>query len=275
MSVRSLALRKPIASGYTFRMTVRTRVAGHARVKLSNIDPCRWGNPRRMTARQKAALKEGIEEIGMAEPIVVWRPEDKPDRFEVVNGHHRLEVLRESGEAEADVTMLDVSQDEARILAVSLNLQGDFDVDALDRYVRDLVKDGVADLGDVSRLTAFTAAEVKAMSELGTDFLDAAIGDGQYTHWSKMNDRPDPVQGAPDPNAEQPQHVSLHGRLGIPFSVFLTPEQREIVLRAVNHAKTSSGAEGSSEALARICAVYCEAKGLEVAAQPAAAEAAQ
>ncbi len=85
------------------------------------------GNPRTITDEAKAGLKTSIERFGLVQEIVVNRR-----TMNVVGGHQRLEAMREMGEVEAPVALVDLTDDEERALNVALNnpkIQGEFSED--------------------------------------------------------------------------------------------------------------------------------------------------
>src|SRR5881397_1963689 len=59
-------------------------------------------------------------------PFLVVRPHpEEPGRFQVLDGHHRVEILRELGHADARCDVWDVNDREAKLLLATLNrLQG-------------------------------------------------------------------------------------------------------------------------------------------------------
>ncbi|MGH9867094.1 MAG: ParB/RepB/Spo0J family partition protein [Candidatus Polarisedimenticolia bacterium] len=66
-------------------------------------------------------LKAHIKRTGRY-PFLVVRPHpDEPGRFQVLDGHHRVAVLRELGHREARCDVWDVDDREARILLATLN----------------------------------------------------------------------------------------------------------------------------------------------------------
>lgn len=95
---------------------------------ISELHPFE-GNPRHISDEAKAGLRTSIERFGLVQEIVVSRRTGR-----VVGGHQRLDALREMGEAEAPVALVDLTEDEEKALNVALNnpkLQGEFTADLL------------------------------------------------------------------------------------------------------------------------------------------------
>jgi ParB family chromosome partitioning protein len=78
-----------------------------------------------MPADLRAKLKAHIKRSGRY-PFVVVRPHpDLSGKYQILDGHHRVEVLRELGHVEARCDVWEVNDREARLLLATLNrLQG-------------------------------------------------------------------------------------------------------------------------------------------------------
>ena len=78
-------------------------------------------NANRMSRTYAKKLRHGIEQIGRYEIITV-RPHPTQDgKFEVLNGHSRLEALRALGIGEARCDIWDVTDSPARLFLAILN----------------------------------------------------------------------------------------------------------------------------------------------------------
>lgn len=82
------------------------------------------GNPNRMSKANLAKLLRNIKQSGRYEPLVVRPYPDRPGLFQIINGHHRWQVLKELGYKTADVTVWDIDDHEADILLATLNRLG-------------------------------------------------------------------------------------------------------------------------------------------------------
>jgi ParB-like chromosome segregation protein Spo0J len=81
-------------------------------------------NPNKMSQANFKKLKNHISQSGKYEPLIVRNHPEIPDSYQIINGHHRLQVLQEIGEEFADCVQWDVNDDEVRILLTSLNRLG-------------------------------------------------------------------------------------------------------------------------------------------------------
>lgn len=82
-------------------------------------------NPNRMSKRNFRRLIRNIGRTGRYEPLVVRR---QGDYFQILNGHHRCQALRQLGYEAADAVVWDVDDAEADILLSTINRLGGSDV---------------------------------------------------------------------------------------------------------------------------------------------------
>ena len=78
-------------------------------------------NPNRMSTETLAKLKSHIGRTGNYEPIIVRRHPKRSGFFEILNGHHRITVLKALGYESADCVVWRVDDDEALVLLATLN----------------------------------------------------------------------------------------------------------------------------------------------------------
>ena len=111
-------------------MKIRNRIKGHRRVRASELVPHEM-NPRTHTDTQREALRELYREIGFARSVLAY---ELPDgRLKLIDGHLRQSL---DPDQEIDVEVLDVNDEEARKLLLSIDplaqLAG-YDTEAVDR----------------------------------------------------------------------------------------------------------------------------------------------
>lgn len=123
--------------------------------RISDLVPAEY-NPRRITDRALAGLRESIQRFGLVQPII-WNERTG----NVVGGHQRMRVLQDEGAEETTVIVVDLPEEEERVLNVSLNnprIAGEFtdDVEPLlrgmaakdeDEFRALLLNDLAVDLG--------------------------------------------------------------------------------------------------------------------------------
>jgi hypothetical protein len=118
-------------------MPLRSRIKAHRKVRAGDLVPHEL-NPRTHSQEQRRALRSLIGELGFARSILVY---ELPDgRLKIIDGHLRQSELRPDDPV--DVEILDVTDDEARALLLSIDplaqLAG-YDGHALDQ-LRDSTK---------------------------------------------------------------------------------------------------------------------------------------
>ena len=104
------------------------------RMKIAELNPAAY-DPRiqlKPGDPEFERLKESILTFGNVEPIV-WNKHTG----NVVGGHQRLAVLKELGETETEVSVIDCSPKEEKLLNVTLNkVKGDWDYDKLSELLK-------------------------------------------------------------------------------------------------------------------------------------------
>ncbi len=94
---------------------IRNRIKGHRRVRAGDLVPHEW-NFRLHPEPQQAALRALYEEVGFARSLLAY---ELPDgRLKLIDGHLRRDL---DPDMEVDVEILDVTDDEARALLLSID----------------------------------------------------------------------------------------------------------------------------------------------------------
>lgn len=103
------------------------------------------------------ALRRSIEEFDVVEPLV-WNERTG----NLVGGHQRLKILRERGDAEAEVSVVDLDAGAERMLNVALNkIEGAWDLEKLRELLLELNAEGELDVS----LTGFDSEEIDELVE--------------------------------------------------------------------------------------------------------------
>ncbi len=134
-------------------------------MRLSDIEPSDY-NPRKQLGPEDPQYKKiaaSLEEFGYVEPII-WNQATG----HLVGGHQRLTILKDKGETQAEVVVVDLSLHDEKILNVLLNrAKGRWDNDKLADLLNELNEAGAVEL------TGFDEWELQGLLE---DY-DRQIGD--------------------------------------------------------------------------------------------------
>jgi hypothetical protein len=94
---------------------IRNRIKGHRRVRAGELVPHEW-NYRLHPQLQRAALEALYREVGFARSLLAY---EMPDgRLKLIDGHLRRDL---DPDMEVDVEVLDVNEEEARTLLLSID----------------------------------------------------------------------------------------------------------------------------------------------------------
>src|SRR5437762_3902304 len=95
--------------------SIRNRIQGHRRVRAGDLVPHEW-NFRMHPELQRSALAALYREIGFARSLLAY---ELPDgRLKLIDGHLRCDI---DPEMLVEVEVLDVNEDEARTLLLSID----------------------------------------------------------------------------------------------------------------------------------------------------------
>ena len=78
-------------------------------------------NPNRMSNTAFNKLARHIERTGQYEPIVVRRHPQKTGAYQILNGHHRVRVLKRTGHTYADCVVFKADDTQALVYLATLN----------------------------------------------------------------------------------------------------------------------------------------------------------
>lgn len=106
------------------------------KLKINDLKPYK-NNAKIHTPEQIEQIKKSIKEFGMNDPIAVWGEDNL-----IVEGHGRIEALKQLGYTEVDCIRLDHLTDEERkaytLAHNKLTMNTDFDFDILNSELEDI-----------------------------------------------------------------------------------------------------------------------------------------
>lgn len=225
---------------------VRNRVLGIKEVPLTAIRGFSGGNPKNRTAVDRELLHASLENHGYVLPMAVRDLKD--GTFELIDGHGRLDEIQKMDPGiKLKVVVVDVaSVAEGRRILLALQHTAGWDVDALERFVRDGLAEGT-DMAALMADTGLTGKQLDAFAAEGARELERmAVGAGESDGPAERDGEP----RSPSRAGQATEHVQ--------FAVPITREQSKQISAAVRMAKTIHGLEVKGDALAKICEFYVE-----------------
>lgn len=154
------------------------------KLKIDDITPYE-NNAKIHTEAQIEQIKKPIQEFGMNDPIAVWGKNNT-----IVEGHGRLEALKQLGYTEVDCIRLDHLTDEERkaytLAHNKINMNTGFDIDLLDEELDSIEDIDMSEFGflyneEVNLDDFFTEAEEPKKEEKETDTITCPYCHKQFT----------------------------------------------------------------------------------------------
>jgi ParB-like chromosome segregation protein Spo0J len=109
------------------------------RIPLDEINPAKY-NPRKDLKPgdpEYEKLKKSIDEFDLVEPLVMNKQGNV-----LISGHQRLKILKERGDTETEVSIVDLPPERERALNIALNkIRGDWDLPKLSELLKGLDDD--------------------------------------------------------------------------------------------------------------------------------------
>jgi ParB family transcriptional regulator, chromosome partitioning protein len=128
-------------------------------------------NPNVMSGEKFRKLVRNIERTGLYEPIVV-RPHPASqgksaaaDKFQIINGHHRVEALEKLGLKEANCVIWNVDDQQTAILLTTLNRLGGTDCAAKKIELLRKLKENF-DATELAKLLPNTRKQIEQLTSL-------------------------------------------------------------------------------------------------------------
>ncbi len=122
-------------------------------------------NSNHMTAEMLRKLRRHIERTGRYEPLTVRLHPSAEGKYEILNGHNRLRVLRALGHKSARCVVWDVDDDQARLYLATLNRLAGTDIpERRAALLENLL--GTFDIGELSALLPDDRRQLEEMERL-------------------------------------------------------------------------------------------------------------
>jgi hypothetical protein len=217
---------------------MRDRIIGLKAVPVSKLRGFSAGNPKTHTDADRALLEASIENHGYVLPVAAREVGD--GTYELIDGHHRVEVIAaKGGDQKIKVVVLDVDTvADGRRIILALKHTADWDMSKLEEYVRETMADGVS-AAQIMADTGLTGSDLDALATAGQDFLDGI---------PPPEDEGKPINEGVSKAGLTAEHVQ--------FAVPLTRDQSQTVHKAIKLAKQLTERKVSGDALEAICAFY-------------------
>jgi ParB family chromosome partitioning protein len=119
-------------------------------------------NSNHMTAEMLRKLRRHIERTGRCEPLTVRPHPSAEGKYEILNGHNRLRVLRAIGHDSARCVVWDVDDDQARLYLATLNRLAGSDIPER----RAALLEGLLGTFDIAELSALLPDDRRQLEEL-------------------------------------------------------------------------------------------------------------
>ena len=127
------------------------------KINIDKIKPATY-NPRKNLQPddpEYKKIKKSIDEFGFIEPLI-WNERTG----NLVGGHQRLKILKERGDKEVEVSVVDLDENREKILNIALNkIQGEWDYLKLGELLREI------DIGEYDlEITGFNKIDIEELA---------------------------------------------------------------------------------------------------------------
>ena len=164
-------------------------------------------NPNKMSDTTFRKLVRNIGRTGLYEPIIVRPHPKEKDKFQIINGHHRVKALVKLGKKEADCVVWEVDDEQTAVLLATLNRLTGSDVPAKKIELLKQLKERF-DSVDLAKILPQTAKQIERLTNLKLDLVPVKF------------------------DAET---------FAVPLVFFVTAEQNKIIEQALSEVNTLSG----------------------------------
>ena len=164
-------------------------------MKLEDISPADY-NPRKTLKpgdQEYEALKNSLDRFGLAEPLIYNKRTGT-----LISGHQRLNVLKDSGAKEAEVVLVDLDEQQEKLLNIAMNkIEGDWDYKKLETLFSDISADDI-------KFTGFTEDELSNLFDFDSEEFDESETEDEEDTSDEQEDSEDgQPQSESDPSPKE------------------------------------------------------------------------
>lgn len=178
-------------------------------------------NPNQMSDSTFRKLVRNIGRTGLYEPIIVRPHPKEKDKFQIINGHHRVKALVKLGKKEADCVVWEVDDEQTAVLLATLNRLTGSDVPAKKIELLKQLKERF-DSVDLAKILPQTAKQIERLTNLKLNLA--------------------PIKA----DAQQ---------FAIPLVFFVTKQQQEIIEKALSSIEHRVSSNEMTKAQRRAAAI--------------------
>ena len=219
-------------------MTTTEKRVGPRMIRLDDLVPHPL-NANVMPPDLREKLRAHLRRTGRYPHLIVRRHPEREGTYEILDGHHRLDILRELGHTEVRCDVWDVDDREAKLLLATLNrLEGaDLPIRRAQLVHELLGEMNLDDLADLLPETGRQLEELHSLLEFPADEVAALL----------------------DEQAEEEERV-----LPRVMSFVVTPAQEKLIEGAIELASDGTpGRDRRARGLANLARLYMERRGDE------------
>ncbi len=140
------------------------------RVPVSSLTPSPY-NPRRISDEALSGLRSSIKRFGLVVPILVNK------NYQVIGGHQRLRIVKESGAKDTTVVVVDLPEHEEKALNITLNsahIAGEYIEEDLSELLESL-ENTDTELYESLRLDAFSDNDLQELTDNAEEEAQPAL----------------------------------------------------------------------------------------------------
>jgi len=140
-------------------------------VAITDLIPSEY-NPRKITQKEKAKIKNSIRRFGFVENIVVNSNADRKNI--VIGGHQRLQIAKEMGITEVPVHYVDLNLEDEKLLNLTLNkVGGDFDMEkVIAEFEKEMLLKAGFEEGELKKISQKFQDEVDGEKEFSPELME-------------------------------------------------------------------------------------------------------